>query len=135
MLRRLWQQRRWLYAAYMIIAIARIPARTSFRLVEPSCDTRLTLENAERSLTKVPHMVLFGFFALLTAVQFSRLDRRTVYWSLAATVALGLIIELEEGATRTGNCRITDVLPDIVGALVVLLPLTAVVALIRPSRA
>ena len=39
-------------------------------------------------------------------------------WSLAATLLLGLLVELEEGATRTGNCRLTDVLPDAVGGLI-----------------
>jgi len=132
--RRIWRQRRWLYATYMIIAVARIPARTSFHLAAPACDARLTLENAARSMTKVPHMVLFGLFALVTAAQFNRLDRRSLYGSLAATAALGLIVELEEGATRTGNCRITDVLPDIVGALAVLLPAAVAIASVRASR-
>jgi hypothetical protein len=133
-LRRVWRQRRWLYATYMIVAVTRIPARTKFHLVTPVCDTRLTLENASRSMTKVPHMVLFGLFALVTAAQFNRLDRRTIYWSLAATAALGLIVELEEGTTRTGNCRITDVAPDIVGALAMLVPLAVVIAAVRAAR-
>ena len=133
-LRRVWRQRRWLYATYMIVAVTRIPARTKFHLVAPVCDTRLTLENASRSMTKVPHMVLFGLFALVTAAQFNRLDRRTIYWSLAATAALGLIVELEEGTTRTGNCRITDVMPDIVGALAMLVPLAVVIAAVRAAR-
>jgi len=118
----------------MIVAVTRIPARTKFHLVAPVCDTRLTLENASRSMTKVPHMVLFGLFALVTAAQFNRLDRRTIYWSLAATAALGLIVELEEGTTRTGNCRITDVMPDIVGALAMLVPLAVVIAAVRAAR-
>ena len=133
-LRRVWRQRRWLYATYMIVAVTRIPARTKFHLVAPVCDTRLTLENASRSMTKVPHMVLFGLFALVTAAQFNRLDRRTIFWSLAATAALGLIVELEEGTTRTGNCRITDVMPDIVGALAMLVPLAVVIAAVRATR-
>ena len=133
-LRRVWRQRRWLYATYMIVAVTRIPARTKFHLVAPVCDTRLTLENASRSMTKVPHMVLFGLFALVTAAQFNRLDRRTILWSLAATAALGLIVELEEGTTRTGNCRITDVMPDIVGALAMLVPLAVVIAAVRAAR-
>jgi len=133
-LRRVWRQRRWLYATYMIVAVTRIPARTKFHLVAPVCDTRLTLENASRSMTKVPHMVLFGLFALVTAAQFNRLDRRTICWSLAATAALGLIVELEEGTTRTGNCRITDVMPDIVGALAMLVPLAVVIAAVRATR-
>ena len=135
MLRGIWRQRRWLYAMYMVVAITRIPARKDFHLATPRCDTRLTLDNAARSMTKVPHMVLFGLFALVTAVQFTRLDRRTIYWSLAATAALGLIVELEEGATRTGNCRITDVMPDIVGALAVLVPLALGMTVLRAARA
>jgi hypothetical protein len=114
----------------MLIAVARIPARTRFHLSSPGCDTRLTLENASLSMTKVPHMVLFGVFFLATALQFSRIDRRALAWSLAATVALGLVVELEEGATRTGNCRLTDVLPDLAGGIVVAM-LIATIMLLR----
>jgi hypothetical protein len=113
-----WARRRWAYGAYMLVALARIPARTRFRLTRPNCDTRLTLENAGLSLTKLPHVVLFALFFFLTVLQFDRIDRRAFVWSLAATAVLGLLVELEEGATRTGNCRLTDVLPDIAGGLV-----------------
>jgi len=71
-------------------------------------------------MTKVPHMVLFGLFFFVTLAMFDRVDRRSLGWSVAATAAMGLLVELEEGATRTGNCRLTDVLPDLAGALVVL---------------
>ena len=50
--------------------------------------------------------------------QFDRLDRRSLSWSLVATLALGILVELEEGATRTGNCRLPDLLPDVGGALI-----------------
>lgn len=102
----------------MLVAVLRIPARTGFRLVAPVCDTRLTLANASMSMTKVPHMALFAIFFVLTLLQFERLDQRTLSWSLLATIALGVLVELEEGASRTGNCRLTDVLPDITGALI-----------------
>jgi hypothetical protein len=115
----------------MLIAVARIPARTGFRLQSPACDARLTAENAALSLTKVPHMVLFGLFAVLTALMFDRVDRRTMAWSLVATLGLGLLVELEEGATRTGNCRMTDVLPDLCGALVGLALVLAVAIAFR----
>jgi cytochrome b561 len=115
----LWRKRRWFYVTYVVIALARIPARTGFRLVAPACDMRLTMENAELSLTKIPHIVLFGFFFLLTVAQFDQVDRRALSWSLLATAIVGLLVEIEEGATRTGNCRFTDVLPDLLGGLVV----------------
>src|SRR5687767_6360959 len=108
-LRWLWRKRRWFYATYLVVAIARIPARTGFRLAAPACDMRVTMENVGLSLTKIPHIILFGVFFLLTVAQFDRVDRRALSWSLLATAALGLVVELEEGATRTGNCRFTDV--------------------------
>ena len=126
-----WSRRRWLYAAYILLAISRIPARTGFQLVAPACDNRLTMTNVGLSLTKVPHVVLFGIFFLLTALQFDRIDRRALAWSFLATVAMGLLVELEEGATRTGNCRLTDVLPDALGALIVASLLMIVVMLRR----
>jgi len=92
---------------------------------------RLTLHNAALSMTKVPHMVLFGLFFLVTLAMFDRVDRRSLGWSLAATAAMGLVVELEEGATRTGNCRLTDVLPDLAGAIVALL---LTIALVRARR-
>lgn len=136
-LRRLWTWRRWAYGAYMLVAAARIPARTRFNLTRPKCDTRLTLENAGLSLTKLPHVVLFALFFLLTALQFDRIERRTFAWSLAATGAMGILVELEEGATRTGNCRMTDILPDIVGGLLAMgaLVVARIVARIVARRA
>ena len=86
----------------MVVAVARIPARTGFHLSSPSCDVQLSLENVARSMTKLPHMILFGTFFLLTVIQFDRVDRRTLLWSFLATLMLGLMVEIEEGATRTG---------------------------------
>jgi len=100
----------------MVVAALRIPARVGFRLVAPVCDVRLTLDNAARSMTKVPHIALFAAFFVLTVVQFDQLSRRALGWSLLATIALGLLVEFEEGATRTGNCRLTDGLHDVTGA-------------------
>lgn len=119
-LRWVWSSRRWFYAAYVLFAVTRIPARTGFRLIAPNCDMRLTMENAGLSMTKVSHIVLFALFFLLTVIQFDRIDRRAFSWSFLATIVVGLLVEFEEGATRTGNCRLTDVLPDAVGALIVI---------------
>ena len=117
----------------MLVAIERIPARTGFRFDGRHCDVRLSLDNVQLSLTKVPHIVLFGIFFLITVVQFDRLDRRAFAWSLLATFALGMLVELEEGATRTGNCRLTDVLPDVVGALIAM-TIVAVTIAVRDRR-
>ena len=127
-IRTLWSYRRWGYAVWLLSSLTRIPARTGFQLRSPVCDSRLTLQNAVLSMTKIPHMVLFGLFFLVTLAMFDRVDRRSLGWSLVATLAMGLVVELEEGATRTGNCRVTDVLPDFAGVLVAIVLTVAVVA-------
>jgi hypothetical protein len=116
--RDLWDLRRWAYGACMVVAVSWIPARVGFHLGIPACDTDLTLANAGRSITKVPHIVLFAVFFAGTALQFEQLTRRALLWSLLATTALGVLVELEEGASRTGNCRLMDLLPDIAGAVI-----------------
>jgi len=110
--------RRWGYTLLVIVGVLRIPAQAHFRLYGPLCDFRMAWDNSRLSLTKVPHFVLFGVFFLITAWQFDRLDRRSLSWSLVTTLALGILVELEEGATRTGNCRLADLLPDLGGALI-----------------
>lgn len=127
----LWSRRRWAYAAWMLLGVMTIPARTGFHFQPLRCDARLTAGNVGASLSKGPHVILFGLFFLLTAAQFDRIDRRSMAWSLAATLALGLLVEIEEGLTRTGNCRYTDVLPDLFGGLIVMAVLMTAAMLVR----
>ena len=115
----------------MLLAVTRIPARTGFRLEAPACDWLLTLDNLALSLTKVPHIVLFGAFFLLTLVQFDRVGRTSLGLSLMATAAISIIVEIQQGATRTGNCRITDVAPNLFGGLIVAAFAMATVAVWR----
>jgi uncharacterized membrane protein len=117
------------YTLLVIVGVLRIPAHADFRLYAPVCDLGVSLGNAWLSLQKVPHFVLFGIFFLFTAWQFDRVNRRAFAWSLFATLALGVLIELEEGATRTGNCRLADLLPDLGGALIAMALLLVVVAI------
>jgi hypothetical protein len=44
---------------------------------------------------------------------------------------MGALIEIEEGATRTGYCRMTDVVPDAWGALIAMAPVMAVAMIHR----
>lgn len=48
-----------------------------------------------------------------------------------ATVGIGVLIELEEGATRAGYCRMTDVAPDAWGALIAMALVMAAVMIHR----
>lgn len=108
---------RWAYAIFVALAFVWIPARTGFHLHRPPCDIRFTLDLALNSLAKYKHISLFGAFFLMTCVQFRR-SRYALLIAAIATIAVGILIELEEGATGTGLCRATDLLPDGVGALI-----------------
>ncbi len=78
---------------------------------------QITLDLAFNSLMKYKHISLWGAFFLMTWVQF-RGSRYALFIAATATIAVGILIELEEGATGTGYCRATDLLPDGVGALI-----------------
>jgi hypothetical protein len=106
---------RWAYAIFILLGFFWIPARTGFRLHAPPCDVDLRL--ALLSLLKYKHIVLFGLFFLMTWVQLRRVRHATL-WAVLATLAMGVLIELEEGATGTGYCHATDLVPDAVGALI-----------------
>lgn len=108
---------RWAYAIFLVLAFVWIPARTGFRLHPPPCQMRFTLDLALNSLGKYKHISLWAAFFLMTWVQVRR-RRHALLIAAVATMAIGILIELEEGATGTGMCRATDLLPDGVGALI-----------------
>ncbi len=108
---------RWAYAIFVILAFVWIPARTGFQLHRPPCQMQFTLDLALDSVVKYKHISLWGAFFLMTWVQFRR-SRYALLIAAIATIAVGILIEIEEGATGTGYCRATDLLPDGVGALI-----------------
>jgi hypothetical protein len=108
---------RWAYAIFVVLAFVWIPARTGFHFHRPPCDMQFTLDLSLNSLLKYKHISLWAAFFLMTWVQFRR-GRHALPIAAMATIAIGILIELEEGATGTGMCRATDLLPDGVGALI-----------------
>lgn len=109
--------KRWAYFAFVAIGALWIPARTGFRLFRPACEISITPTEAVQSLTNWPHLVLFGLFFVLTAVQLGGERLARLGRAFAITLLFGVLIELEQGATRTGNCELHDLIPDAVGAL------------------
>ena len=108
---------RWAYAIFVVLAFVWIPARTGFHFHRPPCQMQFTTELVIGSLMKYKHIVLWSAFCLMTWIQFRR-SRYALLIAVLATMAVGVLIELEEGATGTGMCRATDLLPDAVGALI-----------------
>jgi VanZ family protein len=115
---------RWAYAIFVILGLVWIPARTHFHLHAPPCDGDLSLGMVLNALRKYKHVTLFGIFFLMTAAQLPK-TRSALAWAALATLAMGVLIELEEGATGTGYCHLSDLLPDAAGALLGAAILTA----------
>jgi len=105
------------YLIFLVYAVLAIPSRTGFQLAWPACEMVPTVEGAIQALAKVPHILLFGVFFVTTAGQFPKNWRYRFPIAMLVTVLFGLVIEIEEGATVTGNCRMRDLLPDTLGGL------------------
>jgi hypothetical protein len=110
--------KRWAYALFVLLGLAYIPARTGFQLQVPRCEGLPSVALALFSLTNYPHIVLFTAFFLMTVRQFPNRDGPALAWAALATLVLGAFVELAEGATQTGNCRLRDLVPDTAGAVV-----------------
>jgi hypothetical protein len=108
---------RWAYAVFIVLAFVWIPARTGFHFHRPACNLQLSIDLALFAATKYKHIFLFGMFFLMTRVQLGR-TRHAIPIAGAATIAVGMLIELEETLTRTGTCNLRDLVPDAIGALV-----------------
>ena len=109
---------RWAFIAYVAAALSWMFIESGFTLHAPHCEWPITLQGAALSMTKFGHILLFGLFFVITIRQFKTVDKRSVFISILATVLMGLIVELEEGMTGAGNCRMRDLAPDAAGALI-----------------
>lgn len=70
------------------------------------------------ALTNYGHLVLFTLFFLLTAVQARGYSGPPQYLIAAgAVLAMGVYVEVAEGITGKGHCRLRDLVPDAAGAL------------------
>jgi len=108
---------RWAYAIFVLLAFVWIPARTGFHLHAPPCEMRFAPDLVVSSSLKYKHIILWSLFFVMTWIQV-RGRRHALLIAAIATLAMGILIELEEGATGTGLCKATDLLPDAIGALI-----------------
>lgn len=106
------------YIGYVVAALSWMIVQNGFELHQPKCEWPITLAGAQLSMTKFGHILLFGLFFVITIRQFRKFDRRTVLLSILATSMMGFLVEVIEGATGAGNCRMRDLVPDVAGALI-----------------
>ena len=104
------------YALLVLQAPLYFLAKGGFRVLPPKCQWTFGMDLAIHSLTNYPHIILFTLFFLLTYAQLPAAPRAMI-WSAAATIAMGLLVELAQGVSGHGHCRMRDLIPDSVGAL------------------
>lgn len=108
---------RWAYAAFVVLALLYFPAKVGFQLTPRPCQFAFDIPLAIHSLTNYAHIILFALFFVMTNAQFRASNRRAFAWSAAATVVMGALVEVAQGVTGEGNCRLRDLIPDGVGIL------------------
>jgi VanZ family protein len=72
---------------------------------------------AIHSLTNYAHIVLFVWFFLMARAQFRRSHWSDFAWAALASVIMGALVELAEGISGRGHCRLRDLIPDAVGIM------------------
>lgn len=118
--------RRSAFASFIVLALASFAFRAGWpatSLDPTACEGIVGLSLAMHSFRNTPHIVLFAFCYLLARAQFqgAGIDARSARWTnagaLAITLAVGALVELAEGVSGAGHCRLRDMLPDTAGAL------------------
>jgi hypothetical protein len=109
---------RWAYASFVVLAVAYFPVHVGFHFQPQACEVEFDAGLALFSLTNYAHIVLFGVFFLFStvhAVAVSTPIRPALTFAAIATLLMGALVELAEGATGSGHCRLRDLIPDTAG--------------------
>jgi len=116
--------KRWAYLAFVVLGLLSFPAQAHFRVHAPKCDQLIpTMPVVVLSLQNYAHIALFAGFCWMSWVTFRRTKPRFV-WAVLATLLVAALVEVAEGMTGQGRCRVRDLVPDAAGALGAALVLT-----------
>ena len=108
---------RWAYVAFVLLGLLYFPARVGFHFSPRACETALDVPLALWSLTNSGHIILFAIFFVMTRVQLRGVGWSTMAWTGMITLMMGVLVELAEGVTGNGHCRLRDLVPDSAGAM------------------
>jgi hypothetical protein len=105
---------RWAYVAFIALGVLFFPARAGFHFDPHPCELALNVPLAVYSLGNWKHIVLFAILFLMTSVH---ARRHPFVIGTAMVWAFGVYVEVAEGFTGNGHCRVRDLVPDTAGAL------------------
>jgi len=108
---------RWTYGVVMPLSLLYFPIQAGFRVRPVQCEWTFGWDLAVRSLTNTPHMVMCAVLLILTWAQIPNV-KGALWWSLAACLLMGFLVEIAEGATGIHHCRMRDLIPDMTGAAI-----------------
>ena len=107
----------WAYLAFVVLGLLSFPAQAHFRVHAPRCDQLIpTMHVLVLSLQNYAHIALFAGFCWMSWVQFEGTKVRSV-WALFATLLVAALVEVAQGMTGQGRCRVRDLVPYAAGAL------------------
>jgi VanZ family protein len=76
------------------------------------------MQLAIHSLTNYAHIVLFALFFVMTSAQLRMANWSAYGWAALATIVMGALVEIGQGVTGKGHCRLRDLIPDTAGILI-----------------
>ena len=118
--------RRLSFAGFVALALASFALRAGWpgrALAPTACEGLVGSELALHSFRNTPHIVLFALCFGIARAQFGAAGAggwarwRPYAGAFALTIVVGALVELAEGASGAGHCRLRDLLPDTAGAL------------------
>jgi hypothetical protein len=105
------------YVTFVLLGLFYFPASVGFRFDPQPCELTFGISPAVHSLTNYAHIVLFTLFFLMTSAQLRMTDWAAFGWAALAALAMGGLVELAQGLTGKGHCRLRDLIPDTAGIL------------------
>jgi len=108
---------RWAYVTFVFLGLLYFPASVGFRLNPQPCELIPNIPLAIYSLTNYAHIVLFVLFFLMTSAQFRMSQWSGYAWAALACIAMGILVEVAQGISGKGHCRLRDLIPDTAGVV------------------
>lgn len=118
--------RRAAFGGFVLVGLGTFALRAGWPaipLTPTACEGLVGTTLALYSFRNTPHILLFALCFIVARAQFrgsatdTRSRRRANAGAVAMTLAIGALVELAEGVSGAGHCRLRDLLPDAAGAL------------------
>lgn len=108
---------RWAYVTFVLLGLFYFPASMGFSLNPRPCEGIPSVPLAVYSFANYRHIVLFVLFFLMTSAQFRMSQWSGYAWATVACIAMGILVEIAEGISGAGHCRLRDLIPDAAGVV------------------